>query len=54
MEFMERPPRYRGPNLDPTGVRLRPKRLAEGVYALVAFPPPRTTAAWSSASAARW
>ena len=41
MEFMERPPGYRGPNLDPTGVRLRPRRLAEGVYALMAFPPPR-------------
>jgi cyclase len=41
MEFLERPPRYRGPNLDPAGARLRPKRLAEGVYALMAFPPPR-------------
>jgi cyclase len=40
MEFMERPPRHRGPNLDPTG-RLRPKRPAEGVYALMAFPPPK-------------
>src|SRR5215204_5688977 len=52
MEFLERPPGYRGPNLDPTGARLGrrrapvgsrlgPKRLAEGVYALMAFPPPR-------------
>src|SRR5215216_6380423 len=41
MEFMERPPGYRGPNLDPSGVRLRPKRLAQGVYALMATQPPR-------------
>jgi hypothetical protein len=41
VELMERPPGYRGPNLDPTGARLRPKRLAEGVYALMAFPPPK-------------
>jgi len=54
MEFLERPPRYRDPNLDPTGVRLRPKRLAEGVYALMAFPSRGTTARWSSASTAPW
>jgi cyclase len=41
MEFMERPPGYRGPNLEPSGVRLRPKRLAQGVYALMATQPPR-------------
>jgi cyclase len=41
MEVLERPPRYQGPNLDPTGVRLKPRRLAEGVYALMADKPPR-------------
>jgi cyclase len=41
MELLERPPGYTGPNLDPTGVRLEPKRLADGVYALLADKVPR-------------
>src|SRR5215472_3395479 len=41
MELIERPLGYVGPNLNPSDVRLRPKRLAEGVYALIASPPPR-------------
>ena len=41
MELVERPVGYIGPNLDPTNARIRPKRLADGVYALLAAPPPR-------------
>ncbi len=36
MEIQERPANYRGPNLDPTGVELRRRWLARGVYALLA------------------
>jgi hypothetical protein len=40
MELVERPLGYIGPDLDPANVRFRPKRLSEGVYALVASPLP--------------
>lgn len=41
MELLERPARYVAPNLDPSGVRLKPKELSDGVYALMADKPPR-------------
>jgi cyclase len=41
MELLERPPHYQGPNLDPTGIHLKPRRLTEGVYALLADKLPR-------------
>lgn len=41
MEIQERPAHYRGPNLDPTGVKLFPRFLGRGVYALMAGRVPR-------------
>ena len=41
MEMMERPAGYVGPNLDPTNLVMHPRRLADGVYALMASPVPR-------------
>ncbi|HTD54187.1 MAG TPA: MBL fold metallo-hydrolase [Silvibacterium sp.] len=41
MEIQERPAHYRGPNLDPNGVRLSPRFLGRGVYALMANKVPR-------------
>jgi cyclase len=41
MEIQERPAHYRGPNLDPSGVRLLPHYLGRGVYALMASRMPR-------------
>jgi cyclase len=41
MEIQERPSHCRGPNLDPKGVRLFPRRLAKNVYALMANRIPR-------------
>lgn len=35
-EFSERPPGYVAPDLSPTGLRLEPERLADGVYGLMA------------------
>jgi hypothetical protein len=40
-ELEEWPKDYRGPNLDPDGLKLEPQRLAEGVYALRANTPPK-------------
>ena len=41
MEIQERPAHYKGPNLDPTGVKLYPRFLGHGVYALMASRMPR-------------
>jgi cyclase len=41
MEIQERPAHYRGPNLDPTAVKLLPRFLGRGVYALMANKMPR-------------
>jgi hypothetical protein len=41
MEIQERPAHYEGPNLDPTGVKLHPRFLGRGVYALLASRTPR-------------
>lgn len=41
MEIQERPANYLGPNLDPTGVKLFPRLLGKGAYALVANRMPR-------------
>jgi len=41
MEIQERPARYEGPNLDPTGVKLYPRFLGKGTYALIASRIPR-------------
>jgi cyclase len=41
MEIQERPAHYRGPNLDPTGVKLYPRFLGRGAYALMANRMPR-------------
>jgi cyclase len=41
MEIQERPAHYEGPNLDPTGVKLHPRFLGRGVYALMASRMPR-------------
>jgi cyclase len=41
MEIQERPAHYHGPNLDPTGVRLVPRFLGTGVYALISSKIPR-------------
>jgi cyclase len=40
-EFEDRPENYSGPNLNPKGIRLRPKQLGDGVYALMASRLPR-------------
>jgi cyclase len=41
MEIQERPAHYEGPNLDPAGVKLYPRFLGRGVYALMASRMPR-------------
>lgn len=41
MEIQERPAHYEGPNLDPTGVKLYPRLLGKGTYALMASRIPR-------------
>jgi cyclase len=41
MEIQERPAHYKGPNLDPSGVKLYPRFLGPGVYALMASRMPR-------------
>jgi cyclase len=38
-EIAERPPEFRGPNLSPVGLELRPHEIAEGTFALVANQP---------------
>src|SRR5690242_4393363 len=40
-EIAERPDGYQGPNLSPKGLTLTPRRLADGVYALLATVPPK-------------
>ncbi|GAA4605532.1 cyclase [Actinoplanes octamycinicus] len=40
-EITERPDAYAGPNLSPRGLRLRPRELAGGVFALMATTPPK-------------
>ncbi|MFF0243307.1 MBL fold metallo-hydrolase [Streptosporangium sandarakinum] len=40
-EIAERPDGYAGPNLSPTGLRLVPRALADGVHALMATLPPK-------------
>jgi cyclase len=40
-ELAERPSGYAGPNLSPTGLRLIPQALADGVHALMAVPAPK-------------
>lgn len=40
-EIAERPSGYAGPDLSPEGLELRPRRLADGVYALMATIPPK-------------
>jgi len=40
-EIEERPPGYRGPNLDPEGLVLQPVELSTNVYALMANVPPK-------------
>jgi cyclase len=40
-EIAERPHGYQGPNLSPVGLKLVPRRLADGVYALMANIPPK-------------
>jgi cyclase len=40
MEMFERPSGYIGPNLNPEGLRYRPRAFAPGVYALLADPMP--------------
>jgi len=41
MQIQERPAQYKGPNLDSTGVRLYPRFLGKGTYALMASRLPR-------------
>lgn len=41
MEIQERPAHYRGPNLDPADIKLFPRFLGRGVYALMASKIPR-------------
>jgi cyclase len=41
MEIQQRPAHYQGPNLDPAGVKLFPRLLDRGVYALLANKAPR-------------
>jgi cyclase len=40
-EMAERPKNYIGPNLNPEGLELQPRRLADGVYALLANEMPK-------------
>jgi cyclase len=40
-EIAERPDGYAGPNLSPSGLKLMPRRVADGVYALMANIPPK-------------
>ena len=40
-EIAERPSGYEGPNLSPVGLELIPRRLSDGVYALLANVPPK-------------
>jgi cyclase len=40
-EIAERLSGYAGPNLSPVGLTLLPRRLADGVYALMANIPPK-------------
>jgi cyclase len=40
-ELGERPPGFIAPDLSPQGLKLQPKRLADGVYALMANTPPK-------------
>jgi cyclase len=40
-EIEERPAEYAGPNLSPAGLKMTPKKLGEGVFALIATPMPR-------------
>lgn len=40
-ELSERPTGYSGPNLSPSGLRLEPHALADGVHALMATVPPK-------------
>jgi len=40
-EIAERPHGYQGPNLSPVGLTLVPRRLADGVYSLMANTPPK-------------
>jgi cyclase len=43
-EIEERPAGYSGPNLSPANLRLEPRKLADGVVALLAMPVPRDNA----------
>ena len=40
-EMTQRPQGYVGPNLDPTGLKLEPRKLGDGVYALLANEMPK-------------
>jgi len=53
-EIAERPEGYQGPNLSPVGLKLGAHRFTDGVYALMANIPPKTTTVSSPGGRPRW